>query len=769
MLSVPRLLSYEQDTEQGLEIEEFPVVCVASGELVEQVTHPHNPNKTIFHYMQANPTTVQHVGFAWGPFSILDLTHSAKSAGGEGGDDLGLDDPNGALAAIAAETEGKIQMHAFCLPGREDELANSTTFMTKALEFLLEEFGSYPFSSYKLVFVDECPFSMFNTAALGIFNTDLLHPQSVIDQAYETRQALAYSLAAQWIGINIIQKTWADTWLIQGLSLHINALILKRLMGNNEYRFRLKKDVQRCCAWDVKMAPLCQPGVMQPPAADYLPFMNLKAPLVLHILDRQLLKAGTHNGLSRIIPKLLLSAISGDLKENLLSTHNFLRMCRKVSGSDLRGFAEQWIYAGGCPRFHIAATFNRKRMAVELAIKQDSPAFSAYMGADWTEKVALRPVQVFEGQMTVRIHEADGTPYEHVIDIRDTYKKHEVGFNTKYKRIRRSTKRFQARKAQEEAAAAGDTEAIEAVGMIDTSFSLPLWEDSKDPNTEKRRESWKVQDWSAEDEKNQEAAVYEWIRIDTEFEWLAQVHFEQPDFMWLSQLQRDRDVVAQMEAVHALAGMRTPVVSSNLAKTALVTNYFYRIRMEAVLALVATATQKNDFLGLFYLLKIFQSRYCYEPERETSDPFAFRCVPRPNDFTDFAEYHLRKTIVIALSHVRDDQQAIPQVTQLLIDLLKYNDNSSNTYTDAFYITCVIAALGSPFASGSFRELDDSTLQPHLAEEVLLRNAVDEVTRYTNLDKLVPSYHNLITVAAIEVGALPSLARPGTLLASLDEG
>lgn len=37
VFSVPRVLSYEQETEQGIEVEEFPVVVVASGELIEQV------------------------------------------------------------------------------------------------------------------------------------------------------------------------------------------------------------------------------------------------------------------------------------------------------------------------------------------------------------------------------------------------------------------------------------------------------------------------------------------------------------------------------------------------------------------------------------------------------------------------------------------------------------------------------------------------------------------------------------------------------------
>ena len=35
---MPRILSYEQETDEGIEVEEFPIVCVASGELVEQAS-----------------------------------------------------------------------------------------------------------------------------------------------------------------------------------------------------------------------------------------------------------------------------------------------------------------------------------------------------------------------------------------------------------------------------------------------------------------------------------------------------------------------------------------------------------------------------------------------------------------------------------------------------------------------------------------------------------------------------------------------------------
>ena len=365
------------------------------------------------------------------------------------------------------------------------------------------------------------------------------------------------------------------------------------------------------------MPPICQPQSLDPPDPANLSFINLKSPLVLHILDRRLGKSGTSLGLSRVLPKLFLSAISGEMANNLLSTHAFLRVCRKVSGIDPRSFAEQWIYGSGCPTFGFSASFNRKKMAVEITMRQDAPAFKCLENNE-VMKLMLKPVSFFEvrllrtswivpnsyhtkGQMTIRLHEADGTPYEHVLDIRSPFKRYEVPFNTKYKRVRRNTKRYLARQAAAQAAAEGDADAAAAMDMVDMGFGLEIWE------KEQERENWKVADWTEEDEQNMAGQTYEWIRIDADFEWIAAIAFDQKDYMWVSQLQRDRDVVAQYEVctshVHGwvkanslvlpvlqaiLVLSKTPnaIISSTLAKTVLVTNYYYRIRCEAAAALV---------------------------------------------------------------------------------------------------------------------------------------------------------------------------------------
>lgn len=264
------------------------------------------------------------------------------------------------------------------------------------MSFYTSEFGSYPFGSYKLVFVDQLPTQRFDSASLGLISTDLLHGEDALEQAIETRHAVGHALGCQWAGINITPKTWSDLWLVNGLALYITGLFMRKLFGNNDYRFRLKKDMQRVLEWDVgSMPPICQPQSLEPPDAAILPFVNLKSPLVLYILDRKLGKSGTSLGLSRVLPKLFLSAISGELQNNSLSTHMFLRMCRKVSSVDLRTFAEQWIYGSGCPSFGFSASFNRKKMAVEITMRQECPA-SAALEHNEVSKSLNKPVPFFE-------------------------------------------------------------------------------------------------------------------------------------------------------------------------------------------------------------------------------------------------------------------------------------------------------------------------------------------------------------------------------------
>jgi len=364
----------------------YPTVVVCSGELVEKIAHPNNAHKVIYLFSQTSLTSVQHIAFAAGPFVVQAI--SAEHAG---------------ISEDAAGSQSL--MHAFCLPGYESMLSETTSFLRSAMNFFSTECGSYPFGSYKLVFVDELPTQRFDSATLTITSIDVLHGDDAIDAYYDSRQVLSHALACQWMGINILPKTWSDLWLVNGLGLYVTGLFLRKVLGHNEYRFRLRRDMDRVLERDVgTMPPICQPSAIEPPDAGTLAFFNLKGPLVLHILDRHMGKSGTSLGLSRVLPKIFLSALSGEMPQNALSTHSFLRTCRKVSGVDLRTFVNQWVYGSGCPQFSFSAMFNRKRMAVELQMRQECPAYTLNQH-DPIKLALLKPVPFFEVRNTFFVYE----------------------------------------------------------------------------------------------------------------------------------------------------------------------------------------------------------------------------------------------------------------------------------------------------------------------------------------------------------------------------
>ena len=138
--------------------------------------------------------------------------------------------------------------------------------------------------------------------------------------------------------------------------------------------------------------------------------------------------------------------------------------------------------------------------------------------------------------MTIRIHEADGTPYEHIIEIKEAKTTFDIPYNTKYKRLKRS------RRQRERTAAVAGTDYAAGVGDDVLLYSLGDVLQSEEDMRE-----WDLSDWSKDDEDKMSQESYEWIRMDADFEWICKMTVNMQSYMWVSQLQQDRDVVAQLE------------------------------------------------------------------------------------------------------------------------------------------------------------------------------------------------------------------------------
>jgi hypothetical protein len=90
-----------------------------------------------------------------------------------------------------------------------------------------------------------------------------------------------------------------------------------------------------------------------------------------------------------------------DIKGRSISTKELLKTVKKTYGMDLKHFAEYWIYSTGIPYFHCGFRYDVGRSVVEFAVKQSG----------FGDKK-------FTGNVTVRIHETEGT-YDYVVPVED--------------------------------------------------------------------------------------------------------------------------------------------------------------------------------------------------------------------------------------------------------------------------------------------------------------------------------------------------------------
>lgn len=676
----------------------------------------------------------QHLGIVIGPFQHVDLSEYRDTS-----EDDRLQDE-------------AIKVHAFCLPGKEDEVRNSAMVIPKTLDNFTDKYQIYRFGkSYKMAFVDDLDCDTAHTMSLTICSSRLLFPQTVWEPLEHTTRVLIHAVASQWIGVDVIAQEPTDYWAIVGGSWFMTEFYLRELFGRNDNRFRQKLSMDKVIQLDVRRPSLWELGKYLQVDPGEREFMELKSLSVLSVLHNRLIKVSGKNGVDRCLYRLLFQSGNGQLTNGAISTDSFLNICEKVGHQKLENFFNQWVYGSGCPTFECTPSFNKKKQVVQLVIKQTqadpiifqeerSLAATDFLREAKEKSHGFSPDgdwPAFVGPMTIRIHEADGTPYEHIVDINSSTVKVEIPYNTKYKRLKRNRLNKERQAAAQGLDVAG--EAPEDVTFYSLGDTLQTPEEVAE---------WRIEDWSAEDEQKMESEAYEWIRIDADFEWICKTNInDMPSYMYVSQLQQDKDVVAQVESIQYLARKQAHgLLSSILVKTLMDNRYFHGIRTMAADVLPNNATEGKGMIGLFHLIKAFRELFCLPNSLMT----------RANDFSDRASYNIQCAIPRAIARIKGpDGKAPVEVKNFLLDVMRYNDNRGNEHSDDYYLATLMRCLAECITTSKPNPVDmDPTLNllAEAEEYEFKKAAMDELDRHRRLDEWIPTHHNVYTTTVLECEA-----------------
>ncbi|XP_070386119.1 transcription initiation factor TFIID subunit 2-like [Dermacentor albipictus] len=620
--------------------------------------------------------------------------------------------PKIALAVGPFEIFVDPQMHEvthFCLPHLLPLLKQCTNFLHEAFEFYEELLSSrYPYSCYKQVFVAEAYVDADPYATMTILSVNLLHSKHIIDEAYISRTIMAKAVAEQFFGCFIAMHTWADSWLPKGISAYLAGQYNKKAFGNNEYRFSVHKQLKEVTAYEQEAGGI----ILDPSGCDNVPF---HFPVTnLHTMSpkyAEMLRAKSH-----LVIRMLEDRIGREL---LLQVFNKL-LSLASSAAQQKVTSNMWhnmlLSTNSFQKAIFIVTGKDIKTFLEQWVRQGGHAKfhgtfvfnrkrnTVELEIKQTDTQSLG-IKKYVGPLTVTIQELDGT-FKHNLQIEENATKHDITCHSKSRRNKK--KKIPLCTGEE----------------VDMDLSAM---DADSPVL--------------------------WIRIDPDMLLLRQVIFIQPDYQWQYQLRYERDVTSQIEAIEALCKFPTPQTRLALTDTIENEHCFYRVRCAAAFCLRQVANHMvSTWAGPPAMMTIFRKMF-----GSHSCPH----IIRQNNFSNFQHYFLQKAIPVAMAGLRTIHGiCAPEVMKFLFDLFKYNENSKNKFSDNYYRTALIEALGetvTPVVSVLAQAGQPITVESLSADTKLI---LEEITRCLNLEKLLPCYKYTITVGCLK--AIRKLQKMGHL-------
>ncbi|PHT47203.1 Transcription initiation factor TFIID subunit 2 [Capsicum baccatum] len=644
------------------------LVAVSTGSLLYQIWTKDVPARKTFVYKLSTPVSARWISLAVAPFEILP-------------------DPN------------ITHLSHICLSADLTKLRHTVGFFHSAFS-CYEDYlsASFPFGSYTQVFVSpEIAISSVSIgASLSFFSSQFLFDRKVINKTIDTRIKLAYALARQWFGVYITPEAPTDDWLLDGLAGFLTDIFIKKFLGNNEARYRrYKANIAVCRADDSGATTLSAVAASKNLYGTqciglFGKIRSWKSVAILQMLEKQMGPESFRKILQQIVSR------AQDVNRSLrtLSTKEFRHLANKVGNLErpfLKEFFPRWVGSCGCPVLKMGFSYNKRKNMVELAILRECTARldssnAMTNGKPDTEK---QEGDGWPGMMSIRVHELDGM-YDHPIlpMTGETWQLLEFQCHS-----RLAAKRFQKPKKSSKPDGSDDNG--------DTTINIDTRATSDSPLL--------------------------WLRADPELEYLAEIHFNQPVQMWINQLEKDRDVVAQAQAIATLEAL--PQLSFSVVNA--LHNFlndskaFWRIRIEAAFALASTTSEETDWAGLTHLVAFYKTRRFD----------ANIGLPKPNDFRDFQEYFVLEAIPHAIAMVRAaDQKSPREAVEFVLQLLKYNDNSGNPFSDVFWLAALVQSVGE-------LEFGQQSI-------VYLSSLLKRVDRLLQFDRLMPSYNGILTISCI---------------------
>uniref|UniRef100_A0A1D2A1I6 Transcription initiation factor TFIID subunit 2 n=2 Tax=Auxenochlorella protothecoides TaxID=3075 RepID=A0A1D2A1I6_AUXPR len=513
------------------------------------------------------------------------------------------------------------------------------------------------------------------TPGWAVHPTTCLVTRGCDEGATGTRLELAAAFAKQVFGLALRPASPADAWLVTGLAAWLVDQFIREYLGRNELQYRKwKASAAVCTADDGSLPPLASqlPGGAATAAqllAGAFPLsevMELKAAAVVRLLERRagedLFRKHVQTSVAAALSEASTQAAetgagapsqtSATPPSRTLDATQFVTELGRLAGfrKDVPAFFARWVLGSGTPRITAGFVYHagpQRRSVLELALRQEGGTRAAAAAAAAATRVS-DSAGAGVGILRVSVQEAEAA-VEHPVHLgAEPWKLAELKVNPDVKKVpgRRGAKR---RKVQEEA-------------QDESAALLSTLEGVENP-----------------------LQPVQWVRIDPGGEWLCSVWLEQPLRCWVAQLAHSRDVVAQAEAVAALAQHPSLAAVAALVRCFTDESVYHRVRADAAVALGRRTEGAGVPEGIAALLAFYKKHFW---DATLDAPVS--CAQH-----SLSEKLVGQAIIRALGLSRDDDGTTPiDVLLFLSTALEQFPSDLNAHETSDMLAALCSAVGN---------------------------------------------------------------------------
>lgn len=294
---------------------------------------------------------------------------------------------------LAGTVKDSIPVYSWVYPENKEKGFYDYGQAKEVLPFFIDYVGPYGYK--KLANVQS------KTIFGGLENANtIFYAENSVTGTRKSESLLAHEIAHQWFGNVATEKSFAHLWLSEGFATYMTIMYMENKYGRDTAVHMLKEDRKQ-----VINSPVTYERPVVDDTTNYMALLNTnsyqKGGWILHMLRRQLGEDNFHKA---------IRAYYAEYFNKNADTRDLQKVFERVTGEDLSGFFDQWLYTPGIPELDIRWSYSKEKKKFKVIIRQ-------LQEKEFEFPLQLR-LQTSDGESLLETFSVDAEEQEFTVDVK---------------------------------------------------------------------------------------------------------------------------------------------------------------------------------------------------------------------------------------------------------------------------------------------------------------------------------------------------------------